>query len=31
MHVDGALSEHLQGADGRCAAVEPYREHAMER
>ena len=23
MHVDAALSEHLQGADGRCTAVEP--------
>ena len=31
MHVDAALSEHLQGTDGRCTAVEPYREHAMER
>ena len=31
MHVGTALSGHLQGADGRCTAVETHREHAMER
>ena len=31
MHVDAALSGHLQGADGRCTGLEPHREHAMER